>query len=226
MPTRRFILVLAFLTATGPPVMADLAIPAATGTPDSFLVVGGSGPRTVVRSLDPFIAAASADLLSSDLARPIRQLEMVGPLDALLGSGLLRLPQPGQQTQEPGSQEPGSTVRTLPPAPDGASLVLSGLMTLGAVHLARNARNVHLALSLHSAVVPDWYHADAVQVGGSVPYSLEQPPQPAYVIAALLARLAEHSRGPADNRFLSAPADTPQCILMTAAPRGPPALSF
>ena len=207
--------------------MADLAVPVTTGsglhTSPEFSGLHGRGALAKIGGPDPFLAAVSADLLTAHDSHLVGSLEGFDRLDALLGAGQL---QPGQTGGEAAAPETGSVVKTLPPPPDAASLVLSGLMTLGAAHLARNARNIHLAQALHSAVVPDWYHTDARTIGPSVPYSLEQPPQPAYVTAELLARLSEQSRGPVEHRSLSALADTSQCIHLTAAPRGPPASSF
>ena len=217
------VVVLAVVAVTCAPGMADLAVPVTAGsglhTSPEFPGLNGRGALAEIRGPDPFLAAVSADLPTAPGSHLVESLEGLSRLDALLGAGQL---QPVRTGSEAAAPEAGCVVKTLPPAPDAASLVLSGLMTLGAVHLARNARNVHLAQALHSAVVPDWYHTDARTIGSSVPYSLQQPAQPAYVIAALLARLAEHSRGPAEHRSLSALADTTQCIHLTAAPRGPP----
>ena len=216
-------LVCALIAAACAPAIADLAAPQVAGggqhTPILFAGLGGVPSSSAVRGQDPFLAAVSADLLVPNGVQGVRELGFAGPLDAFLGVGQLQLAHSDHH-----AENPECTVQTLPPAPDGASLVLSGLMTLGAVHLARNARQVNLARVLHVAVVPDWYHTDAKALGSCVPYSLEQPVQPPCLTEALLSVLETHNRGPCDGPARQALAAASQCALKNSVPRGPPTL--
>ncbi len=65
----------------------------------------------------------------------------------------------------------------LPPPPSGATLTLSGLLMLGGLQLARAARNGHIRRPDFGSL-PDWYHADAVPVGHSIPFEFQPALQP------------------------------------------------
>jgi hypothetical protein len=126
----------------------------------------------------------------------------------------------------PSEAVPAAEVVELPPGPSSSTLALSGLLTLGAWGAARSARNVQLASMLHAVCVPDWYYADATQVRHSVPFEFRLTLQPILSICGLPAQdpgrvrtLALRSDGDADRL------GTPQYILSTTAPRGPPVVS-
>lgn len=91
----------------------------------------------------------------------------------------LVMPGATSESMPAGRRMPGSDkssrsddVVELPPPPSGSTLTLSGLLTLGALHFARSARNGQLAAFFRVGHVPDWYHTDAIQVGHSVPFDL------------------------------------------------------
>lgn len=127
----------------------------------------------------------------------------------------------------PGLSVDREQIRTLPPPPSGGALTLSGLLTLAGAHLVRSARSAGLAALLNAAQVPDWYHAEAVQIGHSVPFDFQPIPQPVDGVLGLItaesARVALHPRCPrqsteAEHRIASA-----QRTLMVTGPRSPPA---
>lgn len=108
---------------------------------------------------------------------------------------------------------------SLPPAPDGDTLCLSGLLSLGALQTLRRARQVHLHL-------PEWYHADAAhhQVGHAVALDLVSgfdllAVRP-FDLPSDLLRPAPTIRQRIDEHPLRCES---QSILLTEAPRGPPA---
>ena len=113
---------------------------------------------------------------------------------------------------------PAAEIRELPPLSDSTALFASALAGLGVWQLGRSARKLHIS---H---LPDWYHANAPQVGHATPLDLEfslsalPPCQFAAPVAPGDARpspwwrlrLEERQRPPS------------QSILLTADPRGPP----
>jgi len=113
----------------------------------------------------------------------------------------------------------------LPPPPDAGMLTLSGLLTVAGVQLARSARHAGLAALLHAAHVPDWYHADAVQLGHSVPFEFQPTLQPMQSVFGLIVPEADRPapsfyRPDADDRIRSS-----QHKPLALAPRGPPHIS-
>jgi len=116
-------------------------------------------------------------------------------------------------------------VVTLPPPPDGSTLTLSGLLTLAGLRVARSARHAGLAALLHVAYVPDWYYADAPQVGYSVPFDFAPTLQPACGIFSLIVPQPDPPafafyRPDSVYRIRS-----PQHTLLALIPRGPPDLT-
>ena len=102
----------------------------------------------------------------------------------------------------------------LPPAPASGSLVLIGLITLGAWQAGGSARHWHLA------ALPEWYHSHAAQVCHTVPFELGRP-------VLLPCWFAVPSQGPPAGRYQplltrDIPRLESQAILLLAAPRGPP----
>lgn len=125
-----------------------------------------------------------------------------------------RSAQAGHLLGDPAS--PGNTF-SLPPAPDGDTLCLSGLLSLGALQTLRRARHVHLHL-------PEWYHADAAhhQVGHTVALD---PTLGVSLQAVCPFELPSDLNRPTVLR--QRPCDIPlrcesQSTLLTEAPRGPP----
>lgn len=113
---------------------------------------------------------------------------------------------------------PSPTVTDLPPAPSSFALVLSALASFGAYQGVRSLKRLHLG---H---LPDWYHADAVQIGHSTPLRLEFDHSALPVCAfASPSDLHPHvsyriSREPV-SRLRS------QLLLIIEAPRGPPSVA-
>jgi hypothetical protein len=109
-------------------------------------------------------------------------------------------------------------VKELPPAPSSAALFLSGMLTIGAYHLARSARHIHLT------ALPDWYHANCPdQIGHATPFDLDIGSLPVCCFeqpAGQEQRLVHYPRPD-----LSVCRLTSQCVLTLTAPRGPPQLS-
>ncbi|HON68771.1 MAG TPA: hypothetical protein PLS23_19985, partial [Phycisphaerae bacterium] len=74
-----------------------------------------------------------------------------------------------------------------------------------------------------AAHVPDWYHADAVQLGHSVPFEFQPTLQPMQSVFGLIASESDRPaprfyRPEAEYRLRS-----PQHALLVLAPRSPPA---
>ncbi len=74
--------------------------------------------------------------------------------------------QPALPTEQAGGSAAAS-VTDLPPAPSSLALVLSALASFGAYQGIRSLKRLHLG------ALPDWYHADAVQIGHVTPLQLE-----------------------------------------------------
>ncbi len=111
-----------------------------------------------------------------------------------------------------------SGVQQLPASPGGASLLLSGLLSIGAFHLARSARHLHLA------ALPAWYHeACPERIGHTVAFDFDLADMPVCFVAEIGATdvtdnvlsVHEYLRGP-PSRIRS------QFVLPVIAPRGPP----
>lgn len=97
----------------------------------------------------------------------------LGDINWLLGSATASLcgtgqwpVQPALPTEQAGGPAPAS-VTDLPPAPSSLALVLSALASFGAYQGVRSLKRLHLG------ALPDWYHADAVQIGHVTPLQLE-----------------------------------------------------
>ncbi len=112
----------------------------------------------------------------------------------------------------------GPTIQELPPAPDSATLALSGLMGVAAMCVVRSARHWHFA------AVPHWYHSACPdQIGHATP-------APAHLDRSLQPLCILDTPPPApDSRLImqSQPREIlarlrSQFILPATAPRGPP----
>ena len=107
-----------------------------------------------------------------------------------------------------------SAVLDLPPLPSSASLFLSAVLSLGAFHLARSARQVHLG------ALPQWYHDQCpAQIGHAVAFNMEFAPLAVCAFTgpdgerpAFTYRIPREHR----SRFDS------QSFLLIESPRGPP----
>lgn len=111
-----------------------------------------------------------------------------------------------------------TTVLTVPPAPSSLKLILSGLVSLGAVQLARSMRQVHFA------ALPEWYHtACPDRVGIAVPLELDHATPPLCVFDRPVAEpdRATHPR-PVCVAVWQPVYET---VLTLTAPRSPPRLS-
>lgn len=111
---------------------------------------------------------------------------------------------------------PSPTVTDLPPAPSSLALVLSALASFGAYQGVRSLKRLHLG------ALPDWYHADAVQIGHATPLQLEFDCSALPVCAfASPSDLRPHIsyRIPREHRSPYSSA----VFLPVTAPRGPPA---
>jgi hypothetical protein len=110
-----------------------------------------------------------------------------------------------------------ATVTDLPPAPSSLALVLSALASFGAYQGIRSLKRLHLG------TLPDWYHADAVQIGHTTPLRLE------FDYSALPACAFESPsdlRPQVSYRIPREPCSRlrSQFLLVIEAPRAPPLL--
>lgn len=111
-----------------------------------------------------------------------------------------------------------TSVMTVPPAPSSLKLILSGLVSLGAVQLARSMRQVHLA------DLPEWYHtACPERIGDAVPLDLDHTTPP----LCLFERPAIEPDRSLRPRPVLVAAWQPvsQTVVTLTAPRSPPQLS-
>lgn len=104
-------------------------------------------------------------------------------------------------------------VRPLPPGPSSASLFLSAVLSIGAWHLGRSGRHLHLG---H---LPEWYHTGCPhQIGHAVPFDFDFGALP----------LCCHEQPVGQRPFLyrvrreQTSRDDGQGFLAITAPRGPP----
>ena len=114
-----------------------------------------------------------------------------------------------------------SNVRQLPAPPGGASLLLSGLLSIGAFHLARSARHLHLS------ALPAWYHeACPDRIGHTVAFDFDLTDMPVCFVAEIAATDVK-ANTPAFHEYLreSRSRIESQYILPIIAPRGPPVLA-
>ncbi len=106
--------------------------------------------------------------------------------------------------------------RELPPPPGSATMVLSGLLTLGACGAVRSLRRANWS------AIPDWYHEHAPeQVGHSFVLDLDVITLPVCPFHAPATHRPLACRG---GWELNPPLFTSQCLLTLTAPRGPPAM--
>ncbi len=139
-----------------------------------------------------------------------------GSLSTRLAGGALTGTNPFLPPQDqPLSRGESRAVRELPPAPGGATVVLSGLLTLIGVGAARSVRHMHLA------ALPAWYHTGAPdQIGHAVPYDLGQVVLVCWYDCSLLSVVPQPVfRGHPREFDTRSPS---QSFLTLVAPRGPP----
>jgi len=107
-------------------------------------------------------------------------------------------------------------VQQLPPGPGSAGLFLSALLTVGAYHVVRSARQMHLS------DLPTWYHADGPgQVGHAVAIDMQFVPLAACSFDEPVGERPVCSFVQRESRSRC----ESQSFLATEAPRGPPLLS-
>lgn len=99
--------------------------------------------------------------------------------------------------------------------PSSAALFLYALGSVGAWQLGRSARK------LPFGCVPEWYHADARQIGHATPLDLSFPPAIVQVIASYLVDVAP----PGAAVTTRAARPRVHIALLTRTTRGPPARS-
>jgi len=165
------------------------------------------------------------DGLTSAAALPADRFDMLQrlPIPRLAASSLhTSFGWPFHAGLTPATDGDDENVFELPPPPDAGMLTLSGLLTVAGVQLARSARHAGLAALLHAAHVPDWYHADAVQLGHSVPFEFQPTLQPMQSVFGLIASESDRPaprfyRPEAEYRLRSL-----QQTLLVLAPRSPP----
>ncbi len=120
-----------------------------------------------------------------------------------------------------GSEAAASSIHELPPAPGGATLLLSGLLSLGAIQLTRSARHVHLG------VLPAWYHdACPDRIGHTVAFDFDMADMPVCFVADI-AVTDVTANPPAFHKYLreSRSRIESQFVLPVIAPRGPPVIA-
>jgi hypothetical protein len=160
---------------------------------------------------------------SSTLGEPQRQPTMAGmpPVDQTGAQpGVCHSGNPYARLVDRRTESDGqvaSVVRQLPDPPSGVSLLISGLLTVGAFNLARSVRHVQFS------ALPEWYHAACPdRIGFSVPFELDSA-------VMLLSHLDLPANDRPDVHFIRPEASvwrlTPQGVLTPTAPRAPPTIS-
>lgn len=111
-------------------------------------------------------------------------------------------------------------IRQVPALPGSSSLFLSAVLSAGALHLARKARNVHLG---H---LPAWYHdACPERIAHAVAFDFNLAGMPICFTAEMAAADVPDST-PAFHEYLREPRSRlqQQFFLPVTAPRGPPSI--
>ncbi len=109
----------------------------------------------------------------------------------------------------------------VPALPGSSSLFLSAVLSAGALHLARKARNVHMG---H---LPAWYHdACPEQIAHAVVFDFDLADMPV-CFTAEMAAAGVPDNTPAFHEYLREPCSRceQQFFLPVTAPRGPPSVS-
>lgn len=138
-------------------------------------------------------------------------------------TGLNRMPifgSPMGGTDHPGDHgRAARQIIELPPPPGGSTLTLSGLLTLGAVQMARSTRGVRLIGCVHLGHLPEWYHIDAGQIGHRVSSEFQIPSVPVQTVLTLPEKAEQFSgrRTRLDGRVRLQRKE-----LLSLAPRSPP----
>jgi hypothetical protein len=107
----------------------------------------------------------------------------------------------------------------LPAPPGGGTLTLTGLLTLAGVQFSRSARR------LQFSVLPEWYHAACPdQIGHRLAFDFNDhaPIATLPAIAFAVPPATPRSTIPRGPQDATVPQLRPQCVLILAAPRGPP----
>ncbi len=179
-----------------------------------FLVAAGAARGDLTASSPGFDGQL---LLASDAhSQPTESSGRSSPsLDSL---GLDFWPSAGSVTGFDTGYDGGNaaTVRDLPAVPGSAQLFLSAMLSVGAWHLVRSAKHLHLA------DLPEWYHPGGpAQVGHVVPFDLD--------FSALPVCCFEQPVGQRPFLYRVQREEVPRCdtrsFLAVTAPRGPPILS-
>jgi len=111
-------------------------------------------------------------------------------------------------------------IRQVPALPGSSSLFLSAVLSAGALHLARKARNVHLG---H---LPAWYHdACPERIAHAVAFDFNLADMPICFTAEMAAADVPDST-PVFHEYLREPRSRlqQQVFLSVTAPRGPPSV--
>jgi len=133
-----------------------------------------------------------------------------------LSSGVLveettRLAPDNERSSRRGSAK--LAARELPASPGSAALFLSAIISAGAWHLVRSARQINLGY------VPDWYHTGGpVQIARAVPLDLDFGTVPLCVFAQPVSGPSDFHRGPSVLRARL----KVQYVPLTSPIRGPP----
>ena len=185
-----------------------------------IFLIGAVSARADMAAATSPETALSADLTAAgavpgDLRSERVEAQEAGPLDSVgsgLGGGLLDAPLAGASAVPRGPK-----VTALPAGPGSVSLFFVALGGVGAWHVGRSARKLHLG------TVPEWYHTGGpAQVGHAVPLDLTFTP--------LYCRFEQPGcqRPPVLGIARGAPAPDmqSQCCLRVLAPRPPPLQAF
>jgi len=166
---------------------------------------------------DTVACAESSALEDATLCRNDDGLNLIGPQAFTLG--VLHDVWPAGLAVDGLLGEDTPQVRQGPGGPGTTGLFLSAILTLGACHLARSARHLHVG---H---LPAWYHADAPgQIGHAVVFDLEYAP---VAVCPFDERLPDQRPMLAYRlpRELRSRADS-QSFLLIESPRAPPSSSI
>jgi len=111
-------------------------------------------------------------------------------------------------------------VRQLPPLPGSARLFLSAMLSIGAWHLGRSVRHIHLG------ALPEWYHtAGPAQIGHAVPFDFDFSAPPLCCFEHADAGGGEQPPFYLGWREPGRCCCDARAFLAIAAPRAPPALA-
>ncbi len=165
--------------------------------------------RDDVASGTQTLPLAPATRVASDINTQGRPL---GSTDGLFAEGFSNPSQTPLATSATENIATSPLVRDLPAAPDSASLFLSAVLSVGAWHLVRSARQI-------TGSFPAWYHSDGPQqIGAAVRFVPDEHVPALFIPIAIALAAPSVSRVRSQQRLRR----NTWIALAIAVPRGPP----